>query len=120
MQTLSLNSCNILIPKIKDLDIKYIMAVLNSRIAQFIYTKQYNSVKILRSHIEQLPIPVANKIQQEKIITLVDKLLSEQNPPKREQLYSDIDNLIFELFEISPNEQKIVIEATETQNKFLY
>ena len=119
-QTLSLNSCNILIPKIKDLDIKYIMAVLNSRIAQFIYTKQYNSVKILRSHIEQLPIPVANKIQQEKIITLVDKLLSEQNPPKREQLYSDIDNLIFELFEISPNEQKIVIEATETQNKFLY
>lgn len=119
-QTLSLNSCNILIPKINELNIKYIMSVLNSRTAQFIYTKQYNSIKILRSHIEQLPIPVANKIQQEKIITIVDKLLSEQNPQKREQLYSDIDNLIFELFEISDTERKIIIEETETQNKFLY
>ena len=119
-QTLSLNSCNILIPKIKDLDIKYIMAVLNSRISQFIYTKQYNSVKILRSHIEQLPIPIGNKAQHNNIIQLVNKLLSEQNPQKREQLYSSIDNLIFELFEISPAEQKIILEATETKNKILY
>ena len=39
-KTLSLNSANILIPKFNNLNIKYILAVLNSDIANFIYHKK--------------------------------------------------------------------------------
>lgn len=78
-QTLTLNSCNILIPKIKGLDVKYILAVLNSDIAQFYFEKKFNSVKVLRSHLEQIPIPYVDNQLQKPIIDLVNKILSQKN-----------------------------------------
>ena len=78
-QTLTLNSCNILIPKIKGLDIKYILAILNSDIAQFYFEKKFNSLKVLRSHLEQIPIPYVDKQLQKPIIDLVNKILSQKN-----------------------------------------
>lgn len=79
----SLNSCNILIPKLPGLDIKYILAVLNSSPAGFYYKKSFNSVKVLRSHLEQIPIPVVSKDEQAKIIELVDRIMDSQmhDPP---------------------------------------
>ncbi len=82
----SLNSCNILIPQIPGLDIKYVMAILNSTPAQFYFKKSFNSVKVLRSHLEQIPIPIASDDEQREIIDMVDTLisiaqsLSETNP----------------------------------------
>ena len=37
---LSLNSCNILIPQIEGLSIKYVLAILNSSVAQFFFEKK--------------------------------------------------------------------------------
>ena len=81
-QTLTLNSCNILIPQIKGLDIKYILAVLNSDIAQFYFEKKFNSVKVLRSHIEQIPIPFVDFNVQKPIIDLVNKIINGKNIDK--------------------------------------
>lgn len=78
-QTLTLNSCNILIPKIQGLDIKYILAILNSDIAQFYFEKKFNSVKVLRSHLEQIPIPYVDNQLQKTIIDLVNKIMSQNN-----------------------------------------
>lgn len=75
-QTLTLNSCNILIPQIEGLNIKYILGVLNSDIVQFYFDKKFNSVKVLRSHLEQIPIPFVDYAHQKPIIELVDKILS--------------------------------------------
>lgn len=74
-QRITLNSCNMLIPHIEGMDIKYILAVLNSSVAQFFYEKEFGSVKILRSHIEQIPIPKAGADKQQQIIHIVDKIL---------------------------------------------
>ena len=38
----------------------YVLAILNSRIAQFIYKREFHSVKVLRSHIENIPIPLVD------------------------------------------------------------
>ena len=46
---------------------KYIMAILNSRVAQFYFKKRFNSVKVLRSHIEQIPIPFVVKGNRKKL-----------------------------------------------------
>ena len=81
-QKITLNSCNILIPKIKGLDIKYILAVLNSDVAQFYFEKKFNSVKVLRSHLEQIPIPFVDYMIQKPIIDLVDNIIISKNSEK--------------------------------------
>lgn len=93
---LSLNSCNILIPKLPGLDIKYLLAVLNSSPAGFYYKKSFNSVKVLRSHLEQIPIPVVSKDEQAKIIELVDRIMDLQmyDPPiSCDYAHFDITNM---------------------------
>jgi predicted RNA methylase len=99
--TLSLNSCNILIPRIPGLDIKYICAVLNSGIARFYYKKRFNSVKILRSHLEQIPIPFANAKTQARIVAMVDAILTEKASDKSLALQDAIDAEILALYGLS-------------------
>ena len=73
-QTLSLNSCNIVIPEIDGLAIKYVLAILNSSVVAFFISKKFNSVKLLRSHIEQVPIPIVSAEEQDSIIKKVDRM----------------------------------------------
>lgn len=107
-QTLSLNSCNILIPEIDELDIKYILAVLNSRIAQFYFEKCFQSVKVLRSHIEQIPIPVVGKEKQEEIIRIVDRLIEPSADDDDEENYEILDDKIAQIFGLSQEEYTVV------------
>lgn len=57
---------------------RYIMAILNSRVAQYIYEKRYNAVKVLRSHIENIPVPVADEETQRRIISKAEELMAEE------------------------------------------
>lgn len=104
-QTLSLNSCNILIPQIEGLDIKYILAILNSSVATFYITKKYNSIKMLRSYIEQLPIPKISTNEQQPIIDLVNKIMTSQSQEVTNKIYNEIDELVFNLYSL--NSQQI-------------
>lgn len=72
---LLLNSCNLLIPHLPGLDIRYILAVLNSDVTQFIYRNRFPSLKVLRSYLEQLPIPPASAAQQRQVIATNDQQL---------------------------------------------
>ncbi len=74
--TLPLNSCNVLIPHMDGLGCKYVLAVLNSRPAGFYFKARFNSVKVLRSHIEHIPVPDADKKIQGTIAALVDKIMA--------------------------------------------
>ena len=97
-QILSLNSCNILIPNIKGINIKYILAILNSSVATFFISKKYNSIKMLRSYIEQIPIPKATTSEQNEIIKLVNKIMTSNDKEVIERMYNEIDELIFDLY----------------------
>lgn len=118
-QTLSLNSCNIVIPKIPDIKMKYVLAILNSRIAQFIYKREFNSVKVLRSHIESIPIPKVSEAKQDEIISLTDKLISGLDIVEAEKTYDELDVLISMLFNLSFDEFEIIKNAVDGENKFL-
>jgi len=118
-QTLSLNSCNIVIPKLQGAKTKYILAVLNSRIAQFIYKKEFNSVKVLRSHIENIPIPLIEETKQNAIIELTDKLISCLPAEEAQKTYEKLDQLIFDVFNLTSDEQEIIKKAVDNDNKFL-
>ena len=118
-QTLSLNSCNIVIPKILGIKMKYVLAILNSRIAQFIYKKEFNSVKVLRSHIENIPIPTADESTQDEIITLTEKLISGLEILEAEKVYDELDMLIAKVFNLNSDEIEIIKKAIDVKNKFL-
>lgn len=106
-QTLSLNSCNIVIPKIKNYNIKYIMAILNSKIAQFIFEKKYNSIKVLRAHIENIPIPVCDYDTQEDIVKIVDRILKDENNSKN-NLHEILEEKISKLYNLEQKEYNLI------------
>ena len=118
-QTLSLNSCNILIPELPELDMKYILAILNSRTAQFYFKKQFNSVKVLRSHIEHLPIPVIDQQEQRCIIAYVESIIKAQEDSVIMDLYEKIDRMIARIYNISDNEYLIIKASMAEENLFL-
>lgn len=114
---LTLNSCNVVIPRVEGLDMKYIMAVLNSRVAQYIYEKRYNAVKVLRSHIESLPVPAADGNTQRDIISKVDELIlagtnvhgTDQNEQYRG--YDEIDDIVRHLYSVTDEEYEFIKQA---------
>lgn len=103
---LTLNSCNILIPHINGLDVKYILAVLNSDIAAFYWRVGFDSVKLLKSHIEALPIPMAPPSEQQRIVTLVDKILTDAQ--NYDIIISDIEKEISRLYELTADEHSFI------------
>lgn len=116
-QTLSLNSCNILIPRIEGLSIKYVLAVLNSRVVDFFCRKSFNSVKLLRSHIEEIPIPIPNSYQQSQIVSEIDNLLLRKTSVSL--VYDKIDSMVMEMFDLSPDQKSIILLSCKDRNLFL-
>ena len=119
-QTLSLNSCNIVIPHIPDLEIKYILSILNSRVAQFYFKKKFNSVKVLRSHIEQIPIPHISKTTQDQIIQIVDSILRANNEIEISSIYEKLDTIVAGLFNLSDEEYSLIKQSMAGENLFLF
>ena len=55
-QRLTLNSANFIVPK-PGLSPLLVLAALNARYAQYYYQKKFRALKVLRRHLETLPIP---------------------------------------------------------------
>lgn len=66
-QSLTLNSANIIIPKIENYSVKLVAAILNSSVSNFVFKKKFNTFKVLKRHLESLPIV---KLSLQQIIEL--------------------------------------------------
>ncbi len=102
-QQLTLNSANIVIPKLENYPIKVIAALFNSSLYQFVFQKKFASIKVLRSHIEQMPLPLWNKKIFQKIILLVGEITQGKNNFKK------LDNYIFRQFNFSEKEIEHIV-----------
>ncbi len=116
-QTLSLNSCNILIPQIEGMNIKYILAILNSSVAAYFINKKYNSVKLLRSHIESLPIPMVSAKKQNDIIRKVNHIMNSTE--NISGLYEDLDSDIMALYGLTAKQINIIRTSLRGKASFL-
>lgn len=74
-QRLTLNSANILIPN-TTVPIKVVLAILQSKVIQFVFRVKFNSIKILRKHIEAMPIFQFSKEINKRIEKLVDEAIA--------------------------------------------
>jgi tRNA1(Val) A37 N6-methylase TrmN6 len=106
-QKLTLNSANIVIPKISNYPIKIIAAILNSSLYQFIFQKKFSSIKVLRNHIEQMPLPLWDKKTFSKIIKLVDETMKDKNN------FEKLDNYIMDEFALSSKEKNYINKFNE-------
>ena len=102
-QNLTLNSANILIPKVENYNIKIFLGLLNSKLYNFLFQKKYNTIKILRSHIESLPLPILTEIQKEQIEHLVNEILETKI------ISNELDNYICNIFNLSNEEKNIIM-----------
>lgn len=91
--SLFLNSANILIPNIPSMSAKTVMAFLNSSLFQFMYIRLFGEVKILKGNLIELPFPEISAADNEKIVSLVDDILSG-NSAKQEE----IEKFIFSVY----------------------
>ncbi|GHW02858.1 N-6 DNA methylase [candidate division SR1 bacterium] len=87
----TLNSANIVIPKV-NYPIKAILALFNCDLYQIFFQKKFNSIKVLKHHIQQLPLPLWDNDTFGEIEKMVDRVM--KGKIEKEQL----DNYIFNLF----------------------
>lgn len=117
-KTLTLNSANILIPKLKDYPVKSILALLNSVPYQFIHQKKSGSIKILKGDLEKLPMPILSEKQHGKIGEFLEVLLDQNyNDEERIATYSELNNYIMDIFELSGVEKSYVLDSVKISYK---
>lgn len=97
-QRLCLNSANILIPQIPHYPIKVIAALFNSTLYQFIFQKKYACIKVLQSHLEQLPLPLWNDNSFHQLLILSDHFMNGENNA------NEMDDFIMKQYGLSKEE----------------
>ena len=111
-----------LILKSNRINLKYLLSILNSKLIAFwLYEKgklQGNMYQIDKVPIQSIPVKIGCNEERNKLIELVDKILTitkdkdhMQNPQKQAQvkaLEREIDQLVYKLYDITPEEIKIV------------
>jgi hypothetical protein len=100
------------------LDLKYVLALLNSRLLDKLLqsiSSQFRGgyFSYAKRFIEQLPIKIADKHTQEKVIKIVDQILNSRDEAERWKLEKEIDDIVYEIYGLSEEEAKVIV-GTET------
>ena len=98
-KSLFLNSANILIPKVPNMEVKTVMAFLNSSLFQFMYLKLFGEVKILKGNLIQLPFPEITPKENLELIELVNVVLQGDKSKQHE-----IDDFVFSVYGLSESQ----------------
>ncbi len=101
--SLFLNSANILIPNIPCMDIKAVLAFLNSALFQFVYMKLFGGVKILKGNLMELPFPKLSNAENNKLMNLVDDILKGDIRQQKE-----IEKFIFAIYGLTEDQADYV------------
>ena len=101
-------------------EIKFVLALLNSKLLDFYYKKKFSTKKeevfpeIQTYLYEQLPLPMVNQEQQEKVIRIVDTILqlkSDNNNADTSSLENEINVIVYDLYRLTDAEIKIIEQS---------
>ncbi len=104
-QSLTLNSANILIPRLADYPIRAILCLLNSKLLQFVFARKFNTRKVLRGDLEQLPLPVMS----EKVLRRLELLAG--HAISGEAVAQAIDAVIFDALQLTRAEIDLILSG---------
>ncbi len=102
------------------IDLKFVLGVLNSNLIKFFFQNQFKEkenafpqVKV--NKLRRIPIPAATRQEQEKIMRLADDVLKQKKSDSDADtcaLEGKIDKHVYALYALTPEEIKIVEEAS--------
>jgi len=91
------------------IELKFILGILNSKLINFLHSKTHNSTYISFPSIEALPIVLGSNDFQKNIIALVDNILQKKiNKESTEELENNIDELVMDLYGLNDGEKEII------------
>lgn len=119
-QILTLNSANIVIPKLNDYPIKSILAFFNSSLYQFLHQTKFSSIKVLRSDLEELPLPLIDQEKHNHIESLLKVLLSQEfSDTERTKKYLELDSYLMDIFDLNAIQKKYIKERINFSERLL-
>ncbi len=87
----------------------YLLALLNAKFMDWYFRITSSNNHVQGYEIEQLPIPKISKPEQQPFIDLVDKILTtKQQGQDTSTLEAQIDKMVYELYDLTEDEIKIV------------
>jgi adenine-specific DNA-methyltransferase len=121
--TIDENSCyfvgtvNGLTPTNSELDFivdeHFLLAILNSNLLNEYFKSQYTTISLTAAFLGELPIKKANEETQRKIGDLVRMLMQETENPARTNLIHQIDQLVYQLYDLTEEEIAIIENPTK-------
>ena len=104
--TLTLNSANFIIPKL-DIPVKVVLAILQSSISQFLFESKFNSVKVLKKHIQELPIFIFPDEVNKEIERIVTNFLKSDSLNASETI-NQINSIIYKNISLNEDDIRII------------
>lgn len=106
-------------------DLKYLLALLNSRLMNYFYVNQYKSTKTVFPEIQarsmaQMPIVRAAKSVQDNLSSLVSSIIEikkKDSTANVSPLEKAIDQCVYNLYKISDEDIKIIEFGTNTNSQ---
>lgn len=102
---LTLNSCNVLVPRFNTISPYYLCAILNSKVVRFYFEKKFDTLKVLKSQLEQVPLPEVSADTQLEIEFMVKDLIDTQDKSK---ILKALNRKIADLYNLGKREYKLV------------
>jgi type I restriction-modification system DNA methylase subunit len=103
--SLLLNSANIVISTIYPMET--IVCLFNSPVYSYIYQKKYHSRKVLKSHLQSLPLPLFPE-QTHRLFSIFHREITAHSALKIPEIQKEIDKYICKWFSISDKEYNYI------------
>lgn len=120
------SDCYVITSKSDELDLRYVLSLLNSKLyylwLYFRGKRKGEVLELFNQPLSEIPIKKSDKDAQAEHIALVDKIYAitssedynPSNPPKEQlSLEAQIDELVFDLYELTDDERQLVRDTVE-------
>jgi len=98
------NHCNIADCKKPIVDIRYLLAIINSMLTDYIFRKINGNTQVSATEINFFNIKRSKR--EDEIISLVDQISNKEiDPQKKMEIEKEIDEIIFGIYELSQEER---------------
>lgn len=99
-----------------EMPLQYILGILNSNLMRFLFTQigvmtAGGAYTLKKTTIDEFPLKISSKEIQNPIISLVDQILTlkkEDAKADTSALENEIDKLVYQLYELTPDEIEVV------------
>ena len=99
---------------IQEFPLKYLLALLNSRLINHIFRTLFLNKDIYKYQLEKIPIPIVSAEIKQPIINLVDIILTKKKQDSLADITDEelaIDKLVYALYDLTEDEIKLIEQA---------